>query len=287
MSQVPLFIHTADMILLVAGAGLILAGVIRLSAQRRWADAMRLPDAAANGLEAMDLLIGVAALMFLPAVFKEGLDLLTGAIPTSQPASEALPTPQGVVATAAGQIAAAIVMLIIGRFRFAGGLAGWGLEAAGWPRRLLVAIGAYLAVWPLCEGVLRLTIRGIRLYCPEYAPPEHNAIRLLQTSNEPDWLYGSVIFSALVLAPIVEELFFRGLLLPAVMKWTRSPWMGVVLSGFAFGVFHLSVGHTIPALSLFGIVLCYCYAKTRSLVLVMLLHAVFNGRTLLWLMLSR
>jgi membrane protease YdiL (CAAX protease family) len=265
----------------------VLAAVIWLSVRRRWAGATRLPDPPDHSLEAMDLLIGVAALMFLPAIFKEVLDLLTGATPTAPPSPEALPTPQGVGANAAGQIAAILVMVVLGRARFACGLPGWGLQAARWARRLLAAVGVYIVAWPWCEGVLSLTIQGIRWFYPDYAPPEHNAIRLLQSANEPLWLYALTIFSALVLAPIVEELFFRGLLLPAVAKWLRSPWKAVLISGLAFGAFHFSVAHTIPALTLFGIVLGYCYAKTGSLVLVMFLHAVFNGRTLLWLMLSR
>jgi membrane protease YdiL (CAAX protease family) len=287
MSQTASFTHIADMFLLAAGGSAVLAVAILLTASRRWADALRLPAAPENQLEAIDLLIGLAALMFLPGVLKAILDLLTGAAPTTQPAPDALPTAQSIVANSGGQIVASVVILVLGWLRFAGGLSGWGLQAAGWPRRLLAAFMAYIVIWPVCAGLLDLTVRTIQLFHPNYAPPEHNAIRLLQASNEPRWLYGLTIFSALVLAPIVEELFFRGLLQPAVAKWLRSPWKAVLFCGCAFGMFHFSVGHTIPALAFFGIALGYCYAKTRSLTLVVLLHAVFNGKTLLWLMLGR
>jgi membrane protease YdiL (CAAX protease family) len=229
----------------------------------------------------------VAALLLLPGVILKFSVLVTGAVPTTPPAADALLTPQQVVANCAGQVAAAMVIVLLGRFRFAGGLAGWGLRGAQWPRQLVTAVAVYVAIWPLCAGVLELTVRGIHLAMPDYVLPEHNALRLLEAANMSWWVYGLTIVSALIFAPIVEELFFRGLLQPAFAKWSGSPWKGVVLSGCAFGLFHYSYWHTVPALALFGIALGFAYAKTRSLALVMFVHAVFNGKTLLWLMLSR
>jgi hypothetical protein len=95
-----------------------------------------------------------------------------------------------------------------------------------------------------------------------------------------------VVLSAVVLAPWVEEMFFRGILQAGLARWGRSQWKAVVVSGLAFGLFHWEVGYTVPALAFFGLVLAYCYARTQSLTLVILLHAIFNGKTLLWLALS-
>ncbi|HVP09604.1 MAG TPA: CPBP family intramembrane glutamic endopeptidase [Phycisphaerae bacterium] len=287
MADTTPLIRIADMSMLVTGGAAVLAIMVVLSVRRRWADAARLPRPTDNNVEAIDLLIGLAALLFLPGVFKRFLDLMAGTIPTTQPEAEALPTPQAAMANIAGQIGATAVLILLGRLRFAGGLAGWGLRLAGWPRQLLTAVIAYVAIWPLCSGLLELTVFGIRLVFRNYTPPEHNTIRLLQAGNEPRWLCGMIIVSALILAPVVEELFFRGLLQSAVAKWSGSQWRSVIFCGCAFGLFHFSVEQTIPALALLGIVLGYCYARTRSLTLVIFLHAVFNGKTLLWLMLSQ
>jgi membrane protease YdiL (CAAX protease family) len=287
MSHTAFFTQIAETLLLAAGGAAIAGVAVMLTIRRRWAEAVRLPPTADHGLEPIDLLIGVGALLLLPGLFLGIFDIVTGAMPTTQPAAGSLPAPQSVVANCAGQVAAAVVILLLGRSRFAGGLAGWGLRAAEWPRQLVTAVAVYIAIWPLCAGVLDLTVRAVHMAKPGYVLPEHNALRLLEAANVSWWVYGLTIVSALIFAPIVEEFFFRGLLQPAFAKWSGSPWKGVVLSGCAFGLFHYSYWHTVPALALFGIALGFAYAKTRSLALVMLIHAVFNGKTLLWLMLSR
>ena len=68
--------------------------MILLCVRRGWADAARLPPVAENSLEPIDMLIGLAALLLLPGAILGIFDLVTGTIPTTQPAAGALPAPQ-------------------------------------------------------------------------------------------------------------------------------------------------------------------------------------------------
>lgn len=165
-------------------------------------------------------------------------------------------------------------------------MAGWGLRwsrlhiQAGW------AVVAYLALWPVCMTLLYFTVAAIQVFSPDFEPTAHEALRAFRAEGQPDWVRFVVVFGAVVLAPLVEEMFFRGMLLAGLARWGQSQWKAVVISGLAFGLFHWEVAYTMPALALFGLVLGYCYARTQSLTLVILLHAVFNAKTMLWLVLS-
>lgn len=86
-------------------------------------------------------------------------------------------------------------------------------------------------------------------------------------------------FLAVVLAPVVEELVFRGLL----FGWLRARCgtvAGAVLSSLAFAAVHASLT-AIVALFLVALLLCALYTRTRSLYPCMLYHSLLNAQTLL------
>lgn len=77
-----------------------------------------------------------------------------------------------------------------------------------------------------------------------------------------------------VLAPIYEELFFRGILLRRfTLKW--SPQKSIIISSIIFGIIHLSPINVLFAFAL-GCVLGYAYLKTKNIFVPMLLHSFSN-----------
>ena len=78
-----------------------------------------------------------------------------------------------------------------------------------------------------------------------------------------------------VLAPLSEELFYRGMIYP-VFRQHLGPLWGAVLAGIVFGVAHWDLWRTIP-LAVGGAVLCYIYEKTGSIFASALAHGVWNG----------
>jgi len=83
-------------------------------------------------------------------------------------------------------------------------------------------------------------------------------------------------------APLVEEIFYRGLLLRSLKRYVPNA-AAVVLSGLVFGVAHFNL-LTLPGLALFGLFLAVLTERFGRLGPSIVAHAVFNAATvvLLW-----
>jgi membrane protease YdiL (CAAX protease family) len=87
----------------------------------------------------------------------------------------------------------------------------------------------------------------------------------------------AVAFLVTVVAPLTEELFFRGFFFRALRSW-RGFWPAALLTGLTFGAIHAGsapVGYLVP-LAFFGIVLCALYQVTKSLYPCIVLHCLNN-----------
>jgi uncharacterized protein len=83
-----------------------------------------------------------------------------------------------------------------------------------------------------------------------------------------------VLVVVVVLAPLFEELFFRGLFYPALRR-RLGPTYAIVLNGAVFGILHFQPLFMV-SLILVGIVLAYLYEKTDSLAAPIITHALYN-----------
>lgn len=86
------------------------------------------------------------------------------------------------------------------------------------------------------------------------------------------WL---AIVAIVVLAPIAEEVFFRGVVFNA---WLREagPRYGYLGSAILFGVIHLSLVAILP-IFLLGLALAWVYRRTGNLLAPIAMHATVNG----------
>ncbi|MEY2425030.1 MAG: protease family protein [Actinomycetota bacterium] len=75
-------------------------------------------------------------------------------------------------------------------------------------------------------------------------------------------------------APLVEEIFYRGLLLRSLQRYC-PPWLAIVVCGVVFGAAHFDLV-TLPGLALFGIVLAYLAHRSGRLGPSIVAHAAFN-----------
>ncbi len=87
------------------------------------------------------------------------------------------------------------------------------------------------------------------------------------------WL---IIVRAVILAPVCEELIFRGLTFRRLKEYTGSFWIGAAASSAVFAVYHMNVPQGIFAF-LFGIILCYVYDKFKNLGANIIAHAAGNA----------
>ncbi len=87
--------------------------------------------------------------------------------------------------------------------------------------------------------------------------------------------FAAIVFVGGVLAPIAEELFFRGYVFRAYLR-TRGPLVAYGLSSLLFGSLHLNLPAILPIVML-GFVFCWAYQRTGSIVPSMVAHAVNNS----------
>lgn len=91
-----------------------------------------------------------------------------------------------------------------------------------------------------------------------------------------------VFVGAVIVAPVVEEIVFRGILLRALLPRGRALAVGV--SGAAFGIVHLldpNAWVAVPFLTVLGIVLGYQTVRTGRIGMAVMTHAGFNLVTVL------
>ena len=82
-----------------------------------------------------------------------------------------------------------------------------------------------------------------------------------------------------LVAPIVEELTYRGLGYAAVRDWLGAT-PAIVVTALAFGLAHGLIV-ALPILTLFGAILAWLRQRTESLYPPIILHALFNGIALI------
>ncbi|WP_218081747.1 CPBP family intramembrane glutamic endopeptidase [Anthocerotibacter panamensis] len=131
-------------------------------------------------------------------------------------------------------------------------------------------VGAYLAVLPLVWSAALLTQGLVK------GGGGNPLLSVIQQSQNP-WAGVLLFVTVALLAPISEELLFRGLLFSGFTTVMSAPW-AMVASGFIFGAIHQSAAEFLP-LSVLGIVLAYSYYRTRNLAVPLLLHICFNSVT--------
>ena len=92
-------------------------------------------------------------------------------------------------------------------------------------------------------------------------------------------------FTAAVVAPICEEVVFRGYLYPAVKRFV-GPWVSALSTALMFSAAHGSVSALVP-LFVFGLALVALYEFTGSIWAPMAAHFLFNFVTVAALMATR
>ncbi len=84
------------------------------------------------------------------------------------------------------------------------------------------------------------------------------------------------VLSIAVLAPILEEVLFRGAIQGYLMRTYSNPYIGMVVASLVFGIFHINPVQVIYA-SLLGFILGWIYYRTGSLLPVIIGHVLNNS----------
>jgi membrane protease YdiL (CAAX protease family) len=149
-----------------------------------------------------------------------------------------------------------------------------------WWKQLGAALWGYAVYVPFLGMLLLITL----LVAPALPSEQTNPIseRVGESQTTLQWLWTFV--QAAVLAPIVEEFVFRGVLFQVLWQRTGRVWLSAFVSGYLFAVIHPQFLGGIFPITVLGTILALVYAHTRSLLPCMLIHAFNNGliTLLLW-----
>ncbi|GAC1420386.1 MAG: hypothetical protein NVSMB64_29400 [Candidatus Velthaea sp.] len=112
---------------------------------------------------------------------------------------------------------------------------------------------------------------------------KETAVALFGTTHDPVLLAG-FIGVAVIFAPFVEELVFRGFLFNALLRYVPAG-VAIGIDGVLFGAGHLDINAAVP-LAFGGAVLAAVYYRTGSLSASMLTHALFNAANVVLILIA-
>lgn len=87
---------------------------------------------------------------------------------------------------------------------------------------------------------------------------------------------GLTILLVVGLAPVAEELLFRGSLLPWLIE-KMGEWAGIIVTGLLFGLLHFETPSAVPPLMVFGVVLSWWSRHTGWVIFPILAHFCNNA----------
>lgn len=147
----------------------------------------------------------------------------------------------------------------------------FGLRWRRWPRVFLLAPVSVVGMMILAK---QLELVGYMDWMRSLGVDTvQDSVKLLKQSQDP-WVVGLMALAAVVVAPVCEEIVFRGFC-HGVLKRFCGLWPAALASSLVFGCVH---GHLAAALPLacFGLLLVLLYEKTGSLWAPVAAHFLFN-----------
>jgi membrane protease YdiL (CAAX protease family) len=141
-------------------------------------------------------------------------------------------------------------------------------------RALAWGVGLLFTALPLVFGTSQLVSEWIR---SRYGQDSQEIIQVFRDSTHPGQRV-SIILLAVVIAPITEELVFRGYLYTVIKRFFGSL-PSLVFTGVLFGLVHVNVPALVP-LFVLACAFTIAYEVTGSLFVPMAMHALFNALNL-------
>lgn len=143
----------------------------------------------------------------------------------------------------------------------------------GLRRTSLGDIGRYGILGGFLLTVMVLLMGYVLKYFQPDLQPQSIEEMLRSAGQLPEFI--AIIIAGVVLAPIAEEIFYRGMIYGLFRKYLGTTW-GAVGAGLLFGLAHWDLWRALP-LAVGGAALCYIYEKSGSILVSMVAHGVWNG----------
>jgi membrane protease YdiL (CAAX protease family) len=173
-----------------------------------------------------------------------------------------------------GVVAAAVIFGKTAEFRGVCSFSNWRIWF------IPLAFGLEIALFipfSLCSWLSLSLIKACKPVAPETVDVMLKLSETLQNFiKNSDWAtFGLLAFAAVIVAPVVEEIVFRGILFNYLHRRLGMVG-GVVSTSLVFAVFHLNAVSFLVLFAL-GVVLQLLYIRTKSIFSCMLFHSAHNA----------
>jgi membrane protease YdiL (CAAX protease family) len=185
-------------------------------------------------------------------------------------------------------------MMFLAYFHFPRRLKGFGLNIRTIVKDFFMAIVNLLTVWPLMMAAITMTIFVAELISGrEYQMQQHQQLEII-TEYQQLPLRIMIVFVAVVIAPLLEEMLFRGFIQTTIRsildlrfsnfdcrfeignRQSNMAWPAIAATSMFFAIMHADPGHW-PALFILGVCMGYSYEKSGSLFRPIFIHLFFNA----------
>lgn len=150
-------------------------------------------------------------------------------------------------------------------------------------RSIVLGIFALIVVWPMAEVLTGLTAALVEWMTERPTDAiAHSTLRAMVDSPRGFWMLASAAL-AVVAAPMMEEMMYRGLLQDGLAAATVPRWGAMAITSGVFVLMHVSA---VPLPGLVGLFVLslgfgWCYVRTGGRLMAgITMHAVFNAANL-------
>ncbi len=150
----------------------------------------------------------------------------------------------------------------------------FGFSARDTGRAMLLGLLGAAAFLPVGLMLQALSMEVMHRLHPDVPVPVQEAVQMLQNTDTWESRAYFILFS-IVIAPVAEEILFRGILYPAV-KQAGFPRTALWGTAVLFAAIHWNVPIFLPLLAL-GLALALLYELTNNLLASITAHGVFNA----------
>ena len=253
--------------------GIVIAGLAHLFRARR------LTDAAFAGAPVRSGTLGVHDVFVTIGLWLLGT--MAGVVLAAQLVGDSDVSAAVVVRVGLAQAGASIAVyyvLVRAGLALDRGLHGFGFTFDRIGRSLVVTF-ATLA-FSVAATFVTLAAVTLLIRAAGYEPPKlaHEMLKVLAAAeSRADVL--AIAASAIIVAPVIEEIIFRGMLQTAMGQRGLGRWPTIIVTSALFAAIHVSptMWPALPGLFVLAVCLGYAYERTGSIWSPIVIHMVFNA----------
>lgn len=145
----------------------------------------------------------------------------------------------------------------------------------------IIGIASWLLIFPIVSFFASIFDIFIFVIFKVKKIPEQMAIDFIKSTTAHPFLFILALISIIIIAPILEEFLFRGVLQNFFKKYLKRSY-AIILTSMIFAFAHFSYAQKLANITILGslfilaLFLGFLYERQKSLISPILLHATFN-----------